>query len=1808
MPFYTASHLRIALKSSVSFAWASGVSAGLLVALPLVASPALANPLSATVTTGSASIAASSSKTQIDQKSEDVVIDWSSFNIGAGQTTQFVQPNAQAIAVNRIGGNSASQILGTLDANGRIVLINGNGMLFGKGSQVNVGSLIATSTGGPDSDVLAGNFTQAGNRNASIVNRGSIRTAQGGLVALVAPSVTNDGTVNAKFGTIAVGAANKFTVDFSGDGLVSFAAQGDVNGNATAVNTGALTGANISLTAHAAEGVATGVVAMSGIVLAQTATNVGGTITLDAGDGGTVSVSRASLDASGANGGGTIQIGGWSENAVAVDKASILNASATRIGNGGSISVISGNTNFQGSALAQGGASGGNGGTIETSGHNLNFTGATVDAGAAHGRDGSWLLDPYDLKVNNAAATTIDSSLASNTNVTLQTTATGTSGPGIPIRSGHGDIIIDSPIEWSTIATLSLSAYRNIDFNADITVSGGGILAMTTGTGTAGDYIIATGDRISFAGGSSSGASLSINATPYTLLYSMSDMQNINVSSTSLARDYALAIPLNASGTSSWVPIGTNGAGTVGNSGNGFTGVFAGLGNTISNLTIDLPSVSDVGLFGYSSGTIRDIGMVRGSVNGNDNVGSLVGYVNDGFVEDAYATGPVSGSSDVGGLLGEDNNSTITNAHATGAVSGGGEAGGLVGSASGNANHTINNSYATGAVNGTSELGGLVGYCSCVITDAYATGPVTGSNYVGGLIGESVAVGNNVNVSSSYATGAVSGSDYVGGLTGFAGGTLISNSYATGTVSGDSEIGGLVGEIAAEPYGQTTIFSKIDDSFATGTVNGGEQSQYVGGLVGTDSVGNIFGGYATGAVSGGEYVGGLIGWSSAQTIYYAYSSGAVIGETDAGGLIGYNDASRNNEIDGGWDIQTSGQAIGIGHGASSSQLVGATTAELQDGSFFSNDVGYSQPAGLFAYFTWQYPTGTPQAISGVAYKDDGETPLASTSSGIGTVAVLLNGANLGSISTGANGYYYILLAPGTISGSGSAVLAYTAQNSATGATNGAILENATGTLDDFNIWGDTFIAPTSGTTYSSASGTSLQSQDAALIAQAVGSNASAQTLVAGLTNYGYIATGSGFTFDAAVNLSDGLFVQTTAADADITIDDAVKLSDSSKLRLIATGNIDIDNMIKTAGTVSLTAGGTIAESGPGSIAAATLTGSSDGGATLNGANLVGTYANFTNSGAGGISLVDHETLTVAGTVNSGSGNLALATKGAGHNIEITGSLTAGDKIGLNASGGITQSAAGALTAVKLAGSANGAVVLTGTNLIAGIGTFKDTGGDFTLIDGETLIAGTVDAGSHNETLQTTSGDIDVDAALTWSGAGTLTLDAANSIVIAAPLVIAHGGSLDLTTNAGNTGGTLDFADGNIAFTQVVSGVTQGTLTIDTVSYTLANSVKQLAQDIAANATGNYALADSYDASGNGTYGASPIATAFGGVFEGLGNTISNLTIDDTANNANVGLFAMLDSTATIRDFGLVDANVTGGAATGSGVEAIGALVGDNDGGTIALSTVTGGSVTGGASSYVGGLAGLNFGGLVETSNSSASVSGGTGASVGGLVGQNDEDESTETIGTIELSYATGDVTGSSGTAAGGLVGDNDNGAITQSYATGTVTGSGANYIGGLSGENSAGTISQSYASGAVSGGLYVGGLTGFSSGSIENVYATGAVTGGAGEYVGGLIGETDGTVMAAYSSGAVTGNGANDVGGLVGINDGTISDSYWDTTTSGITDTNQGCGSPTNCSGVTGQSTVQLQTSIPTGFSKAIWGESAGINGGLPYLLALPPS
>ncbi len=243
-----------------------------------------------------------------------------------------------------------------------------------------------------------------------------------------------------------------------------------------------------------------------------------------------------------------------------------------------------------------------------------------------------------------------------------------------------------------------------------------------------------------------------------------------------------------------------------------FTGTFDGLGRVISNLTINRTNEDFVGLFSrVTGGTIRNVGLVGGTVVGNNSVGGLAGTLGfGGTATNVYSTGAVIGNGEVGGLLGRlDIGGGIRNTYATGTVAGLGlRVGGLVGSAFGS---SISSSYATAAVTGTDAVGGLVGdFLSAAIDNTYASGTVTGINDVGGLVGR----GSFGTITNSYATGAVLGTNQVGGLVGTSLGSNIRNVYAAGAVSGATNVGGLVGTADG------IINNSYWDSFSTGQISG----------------------------------------------------------------------------------------------------------------------------------------------------------------------------------------------------------------------------------------------------------------------------------------------------------------------------------------------------------------------------------------------------------------------------------------------------------------------------------------------------------------------------------------------------------------------------------------------------------------------------------------------------------------------------------------------------------------------------------------------------------------------------------------------------------------------------------------------------------------------------------------------------------------------------------------------------------------------------------------------------------------------------
>jgi large exoprotein involved in heme utilization and adhesion len=125
-----------------------------------------------------------------------------------------------------VTGAGASAIDGNLFANGQVWLINGNGILFGQGSRIDIGGLIATTSDIRDSDFLSGNYDfgiASSNRNAAVINKGLIKTAPGGSAVLSAARVANEGVIEANLGHVVLGGADTFAVDFDGDNLIRFA-------------------------------------------------------------------------------------------------------------------------------------------------------------------------------------------------------------------------------------------------------------------------------------------------------------------------------------------------------------------------------------------------------------------------------------------------------------------------------------------------------------------------------------------------------------------------------------------------------------------------------------------------------------------------------------------------------------------------------------------------------------------------------------------------------------------------------------------------------------------------------------------------------------------------------------------------------------------------------------------------------------------------------------------------------------------------------------------------------------------------------------------------------------------------------------------------------------------------------------------------------------------------------------------------------------------------------------------------------------------------------------------------------------------------------------------------------------------------------------------------------------------------------------------------------------------------------------------------------------------------------------------------
>jgi filamentous hemagglutinin family protein len=498
-------------------------------------------PTNGTVSLGAGSISQNGSVMNITQSTNKMAIDWQSFSIGQGNTVNFVQPSASAIALNRVTGTDVSSIQGAINANGQVFLINPNGILFSTTAQVNVGGLVASTRNLTNDNFSAGNYKFEGSNGNAVVNQGKIVATDGGYVVMVAAKIENYGSITANAGSLHLAAGDTVMVNMGGAVNVEVK-QGAID--ALIKNGGAIKadGGHILLTAKAAGDLAASVINNTGIVEATSMTAKGGEIVFS-GDNITNS---GTVTADGATGGGKVLVGGdWQGSNAAVTphatkvtltETSNISANATTQGDGGKVVVWSdiknknSETKVAGTLSAKGKGANAKGGQIETSGHVLNVTKDTsVTAG-------EWLLDPTDITISSGSggsltndatssdvgADTITTALNLGTSVTVQTDSA---------QSGDGNITVAGSIEKTAggAATLTLSAANDITINSDVSISST-TGALTTvlradndgnSTGSilmnANSSITTNGGALFLVGGTGSGRAQTINTGSLTL-------------------------------------------------------------------------------------------------------------------------------------------------------------------------------------------------------------------------------------------------------------------------------------------------------------------------------------------------------------------------------------------------------------------------------------------------------------------------------------------------------------------------------------------------------------------------------------------------------------------------------------------------------------------------------------------------------------------------------------------------------------------------------------------------------------------------------------------------------------------------------------------------------------------------------------------------------------------------------------------------------------------------------------------------------------------------------------------------------------------------------------------------------------------------------------------------------------------------------------------------------------------------------------------------------------------------------------------
>ena len=1749
--------------------WAAAMLAAGLIAAPVTVDLATggwqlaavnAAPEGGVVVGGAAQISAAGNVTTISQTSARAAIDWASFDIAKQETVTFQQPNAQAVALNRILGNNPTAIYGQLNANGQVYLSNPNGMLFAPGAQINVAGLIATTS---HVDPLA--FMQTGTintseRNGAINMQGSI-FANGGLVEIKGATAINVGgliqatTLNGNGGVIALG--NNARLDVNGASL--FARGSDMSGDGGFIETSGdiIAGLNnVTVNAGSDNG-------NSGTWLIDPQDyNIGGANSDMSGVvlGNNLNTQNMIiLSQSGTHAGlgdvNVVDAVSWTaNNSLSLSAFRDVNVSANIVNTGtGSVTLQSDNT-----GIGYVGASA-SGGTVNF------YNSATIgllnaDSGGyvnIYYNPGSY-TSPNNYTANISAFTGHDTAYMLVNQ--LGAAADGVSIHSLAALSRHSSL-------WSDAFALG----------TNITATATSLWNTSLGFEPIGNATTKFSGKFDGLGNTLS--DLFINRTAQCVgLFGYVEGANAMIGNLNLKDVRITGFQVNDAGYVGGV-AGYNDSGTISNvtlsggairsegtSGGVYVGGLAGLnyagaisGGSITDLVIGGSATSGrvyagSGMGYDSSGVINAVTIHGGTITGSSNrgyvyVGGVAGY-HAGTLSDVKITGTTfsgnssGGSVYVGGVAGYNSGVTINNVTITGATL--------------NGSNTDIGMICVGGVVGDNDSGEI---SAVTITDAIINASETGDGYIyaGGVAGFiSAGTISNITISNSTISGsATSGGVYVGGAAGYkSNGVISAVTMNAATLSGTNVSG-------------------------AGLYAGG---LYVGGLVGYNNYG---------AVNGGDTRTTL----SAGNIAVSYTSGGnvTVGMTGTTATI----------------AQVSEGALTLAGVNVNRLTAGAAEFAINENLYVANDLaltayGVGVTAGHIRFNSATATVGGNAYLTARPLATNATDLILATGGIFGTYSVY-DYADLNNVrnDTSANAAYNQLA---NIDASGSANFIPIGDNNAPFLAKFDGLNNTIGNLtinqtaSYVGLFG--YISGTNATISNlilqNAKVTGYQETNDVYVGGVIGYNYSgsiSSCVVSGGTINGSNISRGGVNVGGVIGSNYGIVRGVALSYLQISGSD------------IANGSVFVGGVAGTnAGAiseVSLSAGaisnycprntfyvGGLAGANYGLIRGATLIDTTISGNSFNGAIYAGGIVGYNGFGVGTSASLDNINLTavtvsgisLAGTVYVGgmtgrnhAGTISNVTlnKGVLDGTSTSNSVQVGSGNGYDQSENniLATLTAGSIDlvgdSIALTGTAASITQLTGTALTLGTSKVKIGGlritATGTLTQSGALNVGetfSINAGANDVLLDNHGNDFNI---IKLIGKNVTVCDS-NELKLGASTV----GSLNASAADFTINGNIDVANA-MALNAYGDGVTAGRISINGATATVGGKVYLKARPLATNATdlilatggifGAYSVYDyadlnnlRNDLSVNAVYnqlanidasGATDLVPIgnntdkFLGKYAGNGNSISNLVINQTGQY--VGLFGYVSgANATISNLNLVHANISGYQTSGNVF--VGGIVGWNNAATLSGITLASSTISGSSSSgdvYGGGIAGRNIGNISDITLSAVtqngvSVSGDVYS--GGAAGYNDG-AITGILVNDSAIKGSNDLTGS--VTVGGAAGRNNgtiiNVVLNNTTLSGDNVSNGNVRVGGAAGYNFASslTVSNVQVNGStiqgssVDGDVRVGGIAGRNNSFINAVVVNGSTISGTNTTtgvvaVGGIAGEN----YALVSGGVISVSGA----------------------------------------------------------------------------------